>query len=551
MSDHDTAVSDLEALQREVTRLRDGLRRAVGFEEGAWGVDGHGFSYEIALSRPLPVGGYVQLSTRDGRRYLGQVIDQHTTSRPGPQVSVDVGSTLRGTAALGAATVTVNMRLVSGDGLLLARLAEPFSPVDRHATFDIADIEEAPPELVDDFIIWSLGGGTGLDTAGASFGTGAVLPLLGAKGFNRHTFLCGQSGSGKTYSLGVLLERLLLHTTITMVVLDPNSDYVGLADLLPAEASGAAGDAYDRVRRHWEQLRDRVVVLGAAGTTAFKGLFGRLTIEQQALVLGLEPVRDAEAYAAFRALRDAAGRDVTMSQFLAHAEGADDQAMTSLARRIRNLGAATWDVWAEAGDTPVLDALPPDYRLIVADLGSVSSTHERSVQSAAVLGWLWQHRHERVPRLVVIDEAHNVCPQRPDSPLASLATEHVIRIAAEGRKYGLYLLLSTQQPQKIHANVLSQCDNLILLRMNSSVDTDHLARVFGFVPAPLLRQANGFRLGEGLVAGKITSHPMRVQGARRWTREGGADVPTTWARPAGPDAAHDRTPAAAHGDHGP
>ena len=37
---------------------------------------------------------------------------------------------------------------------------------------------------------------------------------LDAGGFGRHTFLCGQSGSGKTYSLGVVLEQLLLETDL-------------------------------------------------------------------------------------------------------------------------------------------------------------------------------------------------------------------------------------------------------------------------------------------------------------------------------------------------
>src|SRR6185437_881750 len=54
---------------------------------------------------------------------------------------------------------------------------------------------------------------------------------LDAGGFDRHTFLCGQSGSGKTYALGVLLERLLLATSLRIVVLDPNSDYVRLTEL--------------------------------------------------------------------------------------------------------------------------------------------------------------------------------------------------------------------------------------------------------------------------------------------------------------------------------
>ncbi|MGH3270692.1 MAG: helicase HerA domain-containing protein, partial [Trebonia sp.] len=39
-----------------------------------------------------------------------------------------------------------------------------------------------------------------------------------AAGFNRHTFLCGQSGSGKTYSLGVILERLLTETDLENVL---------------------------------------------------------------------------------------------------------------------------------------------------------------------------------------------------------------------------------------------------------------------------------------------------------------------------------------------
>ena len=37
-----------------------------------------------------------------------------------------------------------------------------------------------------------------------------VAAQLLAKGFGRHTFMCGQSGSGKTYTLGVILERMLL-----------------------------------------------------------------------------------------------------------------------------------------------------------------------------------------------------------------------------------------------------------------------------------------------------------------------------------------------------
>ncbi len=50
-----------------------------------------------------------------------------------------------------------------------------------------------------------------------------VDAALDAGGFNRHTFMCGQSGSGKTYSLGLLLEQaLVVDTSLRMVILDPN-----------------------------------------------------------------------------------------------------------------------------------------------------------------------------------------------------------------------------------------------------------------------------------------------------------------------------------------
>ena len=72
--------------------------------------------------------------------------------------------------------------------------------------------------------------------------------------------------------------------------------------------------------------------------------------------------------------------------------------------------------------------------------------------------------------LLVIDEAHNVCPADPVDPLARATTERLIQIANEGRKYGIWLLLCTQRPSRIHQAVLAQCDNLALMRMNSPGD---------------------------------------------------------------------------------
>ena len=68
--------------------------------------------------------------------------------------------------------------------------------------------------------------------------------VLDAGGFDRHTFFCGQSGSGKSYALGAVLEQLLLETSLRIVVLDPNSDFVRIGSL----REGVDGDVANRYR---------------------------------------------------------------------------------------------------------------------------------------------------------------------------------------------------------------------------------------------------------------------------------------------------------------
>jgi DNA helicase HerA-like ATPase len=106
-----------------------------------------------------------------------------------------------------------------------------------------------------------------------------------------------------------------------------------------------------------------------------------------------------------------------------------------------------------------------------------------------------------------------------------------VQIAAEGRKYGLYLLTSTQRPNKVHENVVSQCDNLLLMRMNSEADLTDLGRLFSFVPPGLVAGATSFRMGQALVAGRVLPHAAYVQVGRRISEEGGAEVPAAWATP--------------------
>jgi hypothetical protein len=260
---------------------------------------------------------------------------------------------------------------------------------------------------------------------------------------------------------------------------------------------------------------------------------GNLTPRQQATVLGLDPIADAEELGAALQIADDLGTTrYSLADLARRAQALDDLAAQRLALRIKNLRLDRMDVWADEQHPAIMDRLGDDWQAAVFDLGSLASPQERSIITAAIVSAVWGRRHERRPLLLVVDEAHNVCPQVPTDANQALATEHMIAIAGEGRKYGIFLLLATQRPTKIHENVLSQCDNLLLMRMNSAADIAHLSTTFSAVPAALIERSATFRLGEGLAAGQIAPHPLLFKTGKRITLEGGSDIPTDWSRPA-------------------
>ena len=474
----------------------------------AWSFGDGRFTYVAPLAHAPTIGSPVVVRPPDGRQFLGQVART---------VLADGAGNAAGTDGL----------QVLGEGALVSLLGEGDAPAD--APFVTAEVETAPEADFRSWIDARLGKTARLDL-GPTRPAGLGTVQLAADGFTRHSFLCGQSGSGKTYTLGLLLEQLLLHTDLKIIVLDPNSDYVRIAEM---DLEGLDGDA----RRRGERLPDVLRVFRAQGPNPLRIRYGRLPLQQQALVLGLDPLADAEQFDALRAIVDAMpDTEYSLTDVRGRLDLRNDAARR-LALRIDNLGAADWSVWAGPDDRPVMDQLPEGWRAAVIDLGELPHPRERSAVVASVLAALWQWRHRREPVLLVIDEAHNVCPAVPTDHNQALAIEHAVRIAAEGRKYGLYLFLATQRPDKLHPEVLAQCENLVLMKVNSSAAIDLLARTFSHVPRQLLELAPTFTIGQGLVAGRIAPLPTLFGSGRRRSPEGGADVPTTWAAAPGPTPA--------------
>jgi DNA helicase HerA-like ATPase len=469
-------------------------------------VDGRRFTFQCSVhDLELRPGGYVSI---DGR--LGQVHAVDSAWVEGAELEA---------AVTGSVSSPERMRvaLARGRGILLESGDRPF--------------HERPVEHADAAAVGSWLERTRPEQASLDVGALCLQPALrfplDAGGFDRHTFLCGQSGSGKTYALGTILEQLLLQTTLRLVVLDPNSDFVRLH-----EVGGGVGD--DEAARYHEATAGLVVRRGGDETS--ERLHVRFTdcdAEEQAAVLRLDPIDDREEYGALVEMLESgleqagtSARDIA-AQLLA----GPGPELRALGARLRNLGIHRWRVWSEGDAGSVQELVAPGGpRATVVDVGSLDTAGEQAIAAESVLATLWRRRSEREPVLIVIDEAHNVCPREPGDAVTALATKHAARIAAEGRKFGLYLLVATQRPHRVDELVVSQCDNLVLMRMTSAGDLAYIGETLSFAPSELLAEATSFRMGESLVAGKIASHPAFVRFGPRLSEEGGSDVPANWAQ---------------------
>ena len=470
----------------------------------ATSLDGRRFSFQARIEGlDLRLGGYVMLEGGGGAK-LGQVRSLGFSEADIGEVGLPGGDDAD-------VRTRLMLRIARGDGVILDRGAEPFHD---HLT-RAATAEEVRAWQAD------VAPGRARLAVGGLLLAGGEPISLDAGGFDRHTFLCGQSGSGKSYALGLVLEQLLLETDLRIVILDPNSDCARLADL--------RDDVPPDQAERWAALAPGIRVRSSEsrGDERLRLRFDELAPATQAALLQLDPVADREEYAELRALL-VESRPESLSELAS----ADRPEARQLGLRLGNLGLEDLGVWARTDAGSLLDALDdPEVRCLVVDTGSLPTREEQALVAESVLRGVWDRRRERRPVLVVIDEAHNVCPASSPDVLTTLATEHAVRIAGEGRKFGIHMLVATQRPQKVHENVISQCDNLVLMRLNSAADAGFIAEMFGFAPPGLIGLSTDFGLGDALVAGKLTSHPAVLHFGARVAREGGGDVGADWAAP--------------------
>ncbi|MFX1513585.1 MAG: helicase HerA domain-containing protein [Promethearchaeota archaeon] len=343
-----------------------------------------------------------------------------------------------------------------------------------------------------------------------------VLATLDATKLNRHLAIMGITGSGKSNAAGVVIEEL--HDLgATVIVLDPHGDYISIKQ-------SANGQLYS--------LHERMTIFSEESRNPFTAKFADIPILEL-----YDLARIPETYThirralsdGFRSFKKSRGEEGFTPQELAdHLEAMADEGegtASSAAARVRNL--ARFPVFGLT-NTPLTEILQPQH-ISVLDLSGLSDAALQMVCLLLVrriyearLNYMRNTKGETFnrPVFIFLEEAHKFVPAEN----RARSSEILRTIAAEGRKFGVFIVLVTQRPSKVQADVLAMCNSQIIFRIINAQDQTTIQNTSEAMAADLLEDLPGLNVGEAIIIGSVAPAPLAVMFRLRKTKHGGADI---------------------------
>lgn len=148
-----------------------------------------------------------------------------------------------------------------------------------------------------------------------------------------------------------------------------------------------------------------------------------------------------------------------------------------------------------------------------------------------------EHARGSLPVVLVLEEAQNYIQQPRFAEEESISRVVFERIAREGRKYGLSLVVASQRPSELSKTVLSQCSSFIVHRLQNPEDLRYFKEIVPGIYGPMLDQIPALAPQTALVLGECVPAPalVRIREARPVPRSRDPKFYQYWAVEEAPD----------------
>lgn len=417
---------------------------------------------------------------------------------------------------------------VLGKARVIGYISEEGVKIPRCAAIPGQPVYIASDELLREFFSRNIESGI---RAGSLINRAGVEVVLDPNGLRRHLAVIAQTGAGKSYLVGKILESLI-ELGATVIIFDPNSDYVQLRKVAKdaerpyntARKTPFAGyvDIYRIPGIKGRRYPDEMI----GPREDFTIRFSQLELEEICELAGIssawtnlrKAIEIAVANLRQRGQMDFRPKDLLAELKRCAPEGVEGA--EKAARRVQFL--CGYGVWGYK-DVNVDRLLRPK-RISVFDLAGGES-HVMAYVADRVLREIWARATTgrlAYPVFVVLEEAHNLAPGGYGR---STRASHIIsQIASEGRKFRVFLIIITQRPSKIDDDVLSQCGSQIIMQLTNPEDQRAVRMAAEAISEELLRDLPALNKGEAVVLGQLTRVPVMIKVGQRLSAEGGSDI---------------------------
>ncbi len=393
-----------------------------------------------------------------------------------------------------------------------------------------------------------------------------------------HLAVLAMTGAGKSYTVGRIIERMLVETNASIVVLDPHGEYGrafrnGKLNFASKEAIDRLDEREDlfRLQQNIERLQER-----GGGISVYTPRSREFSIKygdkNQVLALRLDEMHVEELGTIFPEITEPQQRilQVVLKYWEKHSEAPRDptelielcttdlnklkewdelsegerksissRSASIVALRLRNLlddakafyepGQKPFDVREMVGRRKSYSGEKVVGRIAIVDLQGLSKTSMEvvvAIISSEILKATQDTEDPIRPCFIVVEEGHTFAPAQD----ASVSRAIIKKIAAEGRKFGVGLAIISQRPSKLDSDVTSQCNTIIAMRIKNPDDQRFIAKTSDYFSEADLRELPALSTGEALVTGRAILAPLIVKVGAKALIHGGEspDVVMTW-----------------------
>ncbi len=337
----------------------------------------------------------------------------------------------------------------------------------------------------------------------------------------KHCSILAKTGSGKSYTAGVLIEELL-EKNAPLLIIDPHGEYITLKYENRSEEERKQMEKFGISPKGYAT---KVVVYTPANFSinpAADKLFRidgiNLSVNE---LYDLFPLSDAQLGVLYQSINEikAEKEFYTIEDIIKKVSESKSSAkwrIIHFLEKIRETGILSdsptrIEDLVKVGEASIIDmkgAEPKLQQLIVYRIC-------KEVFESRKMGKI-------PPFMLVIEEAHNFCPERGFEKAIS---SNILRtIASEGRKFGLGLLVISQRPARVDKNVISQCNTQIILRVTNPNDIRALSRGLEFMSSEMEEEIKRIPQGVALLSSPSIEMPILVDVRVRRSEHGGRAV---------------------------